>query len=104
MRRRRFATIVVGLAIAAGGHAAAAQTPVPCNSNPTAALGIAIANAGPGAVLAITGLCRQSVEISAPQASGITITNETGNPGAGLLTGDGIQGQLTILGPIMVFL
>lgn len=104
MRNRQLAGIVVALTLAVGARPAAAQTPVPCNASPNSALGLAIANAGPGAVLAITGICQQSVQIGAAQASGVTITNETGNPGADLIAGDGIQGQLTILGPVMVFL
>jgi hypothetical protein len=55
---------------------ARAQTPVRCDQEPMTALGTAIAEANPGAILAITGMCQQQVVIASVLDSGITITNE----------------------------
>jgi hypothetical protein len=81
---------------------AQAQTPVRCDQQPTTALGSAIALANPGAILAITGMCRQRITISSVLDAGITITNETGLARASLIAGDGIEGQIVVSGPLQV--
>jgi hypothetical protein len=92
------------LAFVAFATVARAQTPVDCVANPAAALGIAIANAAPGSVLAIKGLCTQQILIASATSWGITLTNETGNPASPLMAGDGIDGEIAIDGPLQVFI
>jgi hypothetical protein len=94
--------IAAGLVLCAIGSAARAQTAVRCDVAPTTALGNAIASANPGAILAITGICQQQVAIASVLQWGLAITNSSGNTQAPLDTGDGIAGQVQIIGPIMV--
>ena len=95
----RSATALVLCAI---GLAAQAQTAVRCDIAPTTALGNAIVDANPGAILAITGICQQQVFIASVLQWGLAITNSSGNTQATLDTTDGIAGQVQIIGPIMV--
>lgn len=94
--------IAAALAVCAISCAAGAQTPVRCDLTPAAALGDAVASANPGAILAITGICQQQVAIASVLQWGLTLTNHSGNPQATLDTGDGIAGQLQVVGPLQV--
>ncbi len=101
MGRSLAARIIVPalLLSAAGAHA---QTQVRCDEAPATALGTAIAEANPGAILAITGICEQAVTIASVLDAGIAITNDTGVIGAALVATDGIAGELVVNGPIAV--
>jgi hypothetical protein len=91
------AVVLVALATVAR-----AQTPVDCDTNPTTALGLAIANATPNSVLAIKGICQQDVTIAMATNWGVTLTNDTGNTGAALVPTDGVMGELAVTGPLAV--
>ena len=95
----KFATALVFCAI---GFAARAQTAVRCDLAPTTALGNAIIDANPGAILAITGICQQQVFIASVLQWGLAITNSSGDTQATLDTADGIEGEVQIVGPMMV--
>ena len=96
-RRIAAAVLVCGIASAAG-----AQTAVRCDLTPATALGNAVASANPGAILAITGICQQHVAIASVLQWGLTLTNHSGNPQSPLDTGDGLAGQLQIVGPLQI--
>ena len=96
---RKLAAILVAWAWASG---AAAQTAVRCDLAPDTALNLAIAGANPGAILAITGLCKGNAAIASVLQSGLILTNHTGNPLQPLDANDGIAGQLKIAGPLQV--
>jgi hypothetical protein len=100
--QRKSAVVAVAVALLALSGPGRAQTPVRCDEAPTTALGNAIASANPGAVLAITGLCQQQVVVSSAFDLGVTLTNETGLAQAALVSSDGIEGQIQIVGPLQI--
>jgi hypothetical protein len=98
VRKAVCAAFVLGM-LCGSAHA---QTAVRCDLAPTTALGAAVAAASPGAVLAITGMCRQQVTIRSVFDWDVTITNDQGNVSAPLVETDGIEGQIRIVGPLPV--
>lgn len=85
---------------------------VDCVTNPTTALGAALSsNNTPGAIFAIRGMCQQNVQLTLTVVANspipnsiITLTNELGNPAGAWIPGDGIQGEVTIIGATTVVL
>lgn len=104
-RARACAASVFGIiaVLVATEGVSAATVPVNCNSNPTTALQTALSEYGAGTVFAITGICQQNVQtyVNVPV---IWITNETQSTTASLISTDGIEGQLSIVGPVIVYI
>jgi len=98
--------VVAAFCLIATEESAWAFVSVRCDLAPTTALGTAlVSNNTPGTVFAITGMCQQSVQLTLTVVSSsaipsgiIALTNELGDPTGGFIPGDGIEGQLTIVG------
>jgi len=98
MRRTLGPLAIVAAMAGVPAHAAGASAR--CDLSPSTALGTAIASAGYGGVVAITGICQPSTPVQVEEI--LTFTNRTGTVPSSLSATDGIQGGLQIIGPFLV--